>query len=79
MEFSQQEYSNGEPFHSPGVLPDPGIRPGSSALQVNFLLSEAPGKPQEADPVAQICKDFVLPVRYRLEIGQNVKNLLRIF
>ena len=33
------------PFPSPGDLPDPGIEPGSPALQRGFLLSEPPGKP----------------------------------
>ena len=27
-------------------LPDPGIKPQSSELQMDFLLSEPPGKPQ---------------------------------
>ena len=34
MEFSRQEYWSGLPFPSPGNLPDPGIEPGSPALQV---------------------------------------------
>ena len=33
------------PFSSPGDLPDPGIEPGSPALQVDSLPSEPPGKP----------------------------------
>ena len=33
--FSRQEYWSGLPFLSPGDLPDPGIEPGSSALQVD--------------------------------------------
>ena len=32
------------PFPSPGYLPDPGIEPGSPALQADSLLSEPPGK-----------------------------------
>ena len=32
-------------FPSPGDLPDPGIKPGCPALQVDSLLSELPGKP----------------------------------
>ena len=44
MEFSRQEYWNGLPFPSPGDLPDPGIEPGSSALQADSLPSEPPGK-----------------------------------
>ena len=33
------------PWPSPGDLPDPGIEPGSPALQADSLLSEPPGKP----------------------------------
>jgi len=42
MEFSRQEYWSGLPFPSPGDLPDSGIEPGSSTVQVDALLSEAP-------------------------------------
>ena len=39
MEFSRQEYWSGLPFPSPGDLPDPGIEPGSPALQADSLPS----------------------------------------
>ena len=45
MEFPRQEYWNGYSFSSPGDLPNPGIKPGSLALQANSLQSEPPGKP----------------------------------
>ena len=45
MGFSKQEYWSGLPFPSPGDLPDPGIKPGSPALQAHSLPSEPPGKP----------------------------------
>ena len=32
------------PFPSPGDLPNPGIEPGSPALQTDALPSEPPGK-----------------------------------
>ena len=35
MGFSRQEYWNGWPFPSQRELPDPGIEPGSPALQVD--------------------------------------------
>ena len=35
MGFSRQEYWSGLPFPSPGDLPDPGIKPGSPALQAD--------------------------------------------
>ena len=40
MEFSRQEYWSELPFPSPGDLPDPGIEPGSPALQADDLLTE---------------------------------------
>ena len=47
MGFSRQEYWSGLPFPFPGDLPDPGIEPGSPALQADALTSEPPGKPRE--------------------------------
>ena len=38
MGFSRQEYWSGLPFPSPGDLLDPGIKPGSPALQTDSLL-----------------------------------------
>ena len=43
--FSRQEYWSGLPFPSPGDFPNPGIEPGSPALQADTLSSEPPGKP----------------------------------
>ena len=37
MAFPRQEYWTGLPFSSPGELPDPGIKPGSPALQADFF------------------------------------------
>ena len=45
MGFSRQEYWSGLPFPSPGDLPDPGIEPGSPALEADALPTEPPGKP----------------------------------
>ena len=45
LEFSRQEYWSGLLFLSPGDLPEPGIEPGSPALQADSLLSEPPRKP----------------------------------
>ena len=44
MGFSRQQCWSGLPFPSPRDLPDPGIEPGSPALQADSLLSEPPGK-----------------------------------
>ena len=45
MEFSRQEYWSELSCLSPGDLPDPGIEPGSPALQEVSFPSEPPGKP----------------------------------
>ena len=44
MGFSRQEYWSGWPFPSPGELPNPGIQPGSPALQADSWPSEPPRK-----------------------------------
>ena len=46
MGFLRQEYWSGLPFPPPGDLPQPGIEPGSPALQADSLSTEPPGKPQ---------------------------------
>ena len=52
MRFSRQECWSGLPFPSPGDLPNPGIEPGSPALQADALPSEPPGKPNENPKVS---------------------------
>ena len=59
MEFSRQEYWSGLSFPSPEDLPNPGIKPGTLALQADFLPSELPGKPS-------VCVPYSLYV-YRIE------------
>ena len=44
MKFSRQEYWSGLPFPSPEHLSNPGIEPGSSALQADSLPSELQGR-----------------------------------
>ena len=43
--FPRHEYWIGLPFPSPGNLPNPGIEPGSPALQAVSELTEPPGNP----------------------------------
>ena len=45
MEFSRQEYWSGLPFPYSRYLPDPGIEPGSPALQADTRSLEPPEKP----------------------------------
>ena len=54
MEFSRQEYWRGLPFPPPGDLPNPGIEPGSPALQADALPSELPGKIQSEVDVIKL-------------------------
>ena len=49
MGFSRQEYWSGLPVPSLGGLPDPGIKPGSPALQTDALPSGPPGKQPESN------------------------------
>ena len=41
MGFSRLEYWSGMPFPSPGDLPNPGIEPGSPALEADALTSNS--------------------------------------
>ena len=45
MKFSRPEYWSGEPFPSPGDLPNPGIEPRSPELQADSLPAKPPGFP----------------------------------
>ena len=54
MEFSGQAYWSGWPFPSPGDLPNPGIEPGSPALQVDSLLSEPTEEPNQDSTIVQL-------------------------
>ena len=46
MGFSRQEYWSGLSCPPPGDLPNPGTEARSSALQVDYFLSEPPEKPK---------------------------------
>ena len=46
MRFPRLEYWSRLPFPAPGDLPDPGIKPGSPALQADSLPPEPQGKSQ---------------------------------
>ena len=53
-----------EPFPSPGDLPDPGIEPGSPALQADSLPTELPGRPNQRLEVFNSL--LLLPLHQRL-------------
>ena len=48
MEFSIQEIWSRLPFPSPEDLPNPGIKPGYSTMEVDSLLSEPSRKPKHS-------------------------------
>ena len=80
MGFSRQEYWSGLPFPSPGDLPDPGIEPGSSALEADALPSEPPGSLmhvywKESD-VAQSCPTLCDPMDCRLP-GSSIHGIFQ--
>ena len=58
MGFSRQEYWSGLPFPSPGDLPDPGVKPGSPALQADSLLTKLWGKQSYDKPKQHIRKQW---------------------
>ena len=53
MEFSGPEYWSGEPFPSPGDLPNPGIEPRSPSLPADSLPAEPQGKPRAGQKQAE--------------------------
>ena len=53
MEISRQEQWSGLPLPSPEDLPDPGIEPGSPALQADSSPSEPLGTPQLSSIIIQ--------------------------
>jgi len=53
MEFSRLEYWSGQLLPFPGDLPNPGIKPRSPTLQVDFLPAEPQGKPLDIDKILQ--------------------------
>ena len=46
IEFSRLQYWSGQPFPSPGYLPNPGTEPRSPALQADSLPAEPQGNPK---------------------------------
>ena len=56
MGFSRQEYWSGLPFPSAGDLPQSGIKPKSSALQVDYLPSEPLGKALYINSFLALCE-----------------------
>ena len=68
MEFSRQEYWSELPFPSPGDLPNPGIKPRSSALYVDSLPSSYQESPNNPEISKQILGSNLQLKRLKLKI-----------
>ena len=62
MEFSKPEYWSGEPFPSPGDLPNPGIEHRSPTL-VDFLPAEPQGKPKNIEVDSLSLLQWIFPTQ----------------
>ena len=47
------------PFPSPGDLPDPGIEPGSPALQADSFTTEPPGEASQSTNPEAVASHFL--------------------
>ena len=65
-----QEYWSGLPFPSPGDLPNPGIEPGSPALQADFFTTKPPGKPR-----LSVIRDQMDPDEHSGNLSMRSENL----
>ena len=64
MAFSRQEYQSGLLFPSPVDLPNPGIKPGSPALQTDAFPSEPPGKPWTTGKSLYFHLQIILSIKF---------------
>ena len=69
MEFTRSEYWSGQPFPSPGDLPNPGIEPRSPALQADSLPAEPQGKPNYSE----------LPLNFAITTLQKLEQEISTF
>ena len=63
MEFSRPEYWSGQPFLSPGDLPNPGVKPMSPSLQADSLPAEPHGKPKNTGVGSLSLLQGILPTQ----------------
>ena len=76
MGFSRQESWSGLPFPSPGDLPEPGIEPGSPALQADSLQYSI-CKERKILPYIRIPTDNVEVMMERDAVWQYHNNRFR--
>ena len=63
---------SGQPFPSPGDLPNPGIQPRSPALQTDLLPTEPQGKPKNTGVGSLSLLQWVFPTQ---ELNWGLPNL----
>ena len=69
MEFSRPEHWSGQPFPSPGGLPNPGIKPRSPALQADSLPAEPQGKAKNTGVGSLSLLQQIFPTDPGIELG----------
>ena len=67
----------GNPFPSPGDLPNPGIEPESSVLQADSLLSELPGKPSNETMLINLSYFSYKKIRFFFQVLHNTEIIPR--
>ena len=72
-----QEHWSGWPISSPPDPPDPGIEPGSPALQADSLPSEPPGKPMLAINLITVTAYCCITVALFTESAEEAELLLQ--
>ena len=61
--FSRQEHYSGQPFPSPGDLPNPGIKPRSPTLQADSLPDEPQAKPKNTGVGSLSLLQWIFPTQ----------------
>ena len=75
VEFSRLEYWSGLPFPSPGDLPNPGMEPGSPALQVDSSPAEPQGNPKNTGVYSLSLLQRIFPTQ---ELNQDLLHCRQI-
>ena len=74
MGFTRLEYWSGLPFPFPGHLPNPGIKPGSPALQADSLPCEPPEQPIGKHTPREMSRKNELSPFFSLRDKRRAKN-----
>ena len=76
LEFSRQERWSGQPFPSPGDLPNPGIKPVSPALAGGFFTSVPLGKPRVIIALHQFLPSLDYVCFFKKEKKKNIHHCI---